>query len=297
MLRELRRLIENVRARRAELVGMNQRNIELVYAENPRRHFPLADDKLLTKLELARAGVPTPETLAICPGLFAIPQVLASIVEREEFVVKPASGAAGNGILVVGQRAERGVWRLAGGRMITLDQIRAHLAQIVFGAFANTSEDRGFVERRVTPHPLFSELWPDGLSDVRVLVLRGEPFMAMVRVPTARSGGRANLHQGALALAVDLCSGRSVRAVHRRQVIERHPDTGVPLVGIELPRWDEIVTIAKRAAAAVPLGYLGVDVVVDREHGPLVLEINVRPGLEIQNVHGRGLNAALKRIA
>jgi D-alanine-D-alanine ligase-like ATP-grasp enzyme len=39
---------------------------------------------------------------------------------------------------------------------------------------------------------------------------------------------------------------------------------------------------------------MGVDFAIDAHHGPLVLELNARPGLEIQNVTGIGLRALLE---
>lgn len=281
-------------ARRAEVYGINRRNLALVYPNNDRRHYPLADDKLLAKERFRAAGVPAPETLAVCEGLYAVPGVVEALRGRSQFVVKPANGAGGGGILVVGGwDAGAGCWRRAGGVPLSPGALGRHLADVVFGVHSNQLEDRAFVERRVEPHPLFAGLWGDGLCDLRVVTLRTTPVMAMIRVPTAESGGRANLHQGGLGIAVDLATGRTFRALHRGRAVERHPESGAPLLGLELPAWPAVLDVARRAAAAVPLGYLGVDVVVDREARPLVLEINARPGLEIQNVNGRGLGPAL----
>lgn len=281
-------------ARRAQVYGINRRNLALVYPNNDRRHYPLADDKLLAKERFRAAGVPAPETLAVCEGLFAVPGVVEALRGRSQFVVKPACGAGGGGILVVGAwDAGAGHWRRAGGEPLTPLTLGRHLADVVFGVHSSQLEDRAFVERRVEPHPLFAALWGDGLCDVRVITLRAAPVMAMIRVPTAESGGRANLHQGGLGIAVDLATGRTSRALHRGRPVERHPESGAPLLGLELPAWPAVLDAARRAAAAVPLGYLGVDVVVDRAARPLVLEINARPGLEIQNVNGRGLGPAL----
>jgi len=282
-----------VQARRAELYGINRRNLELVYPHNPRRHYPIADDKLVTKQHLIAAGVPVPETVEVCDGLFAIPGVLDRVRGRGDLVVKPANGAGGQGIVVLGENLAPGRWRRAGGGELTEPELARHLAAIVLGAFTAMLADRAFVERRVRPHPMFDQLWADGLCDLRVITLDTRPVMTMVRVPTRQSGGRANLHQGGLGLAVDLDSGRTVRALHRGRAISHHPETGAALLGLTIPSWPRILEVATRAAAAVPLGYLGCDVVVDAERGPLVLEINVRPGLEIQNVHGRGLGATM----
>jgi alpha-L-glutamate ligase-like protein len=281
-------------ARRAEVYGINRRNLTLVYPNNARRDYPLADDKLLAKERFAAAGVPVPETLAVCDGLYAVPGVVEALRGRSRFVVKPANGSGGGGILVVGAWDEgEGCWRRAGGERIAPLALGRHLADVVFGVHSNQLEDRAFVERRVEPHPFFGALWADGLCDVRVITLRGAPVMSMIRVPTAESGGRANLHQGGLGIAVDLVTGRTFRALHHGRSVARHPESGAPLLGLDVPAWAEVLEVSRRAARAVPLGYLGVDVVLDREAGPLVLEINARPGLEIQNVSGQGLGPAL----
>jgi alpha-L-glutamate ligase-like protein len=298
LLGAARRRLDALLARRALVYGINRRNLTLVYPNNDRRDYPYADDKLLAKEVFLAKGVPVPETLAICDGLFAVPGVVEGLRGRSRFVVKPANGSGGGGILVVGEWApEREAWRKAGGAELTPLQLARHLADVVFGVHSNQLEDRAFVEARVEPHPLFAALWADGLCDVRVIVLRGRPVMSMIRVPTAESGGRANLHQGGLGIAVDLDTGRTWRALHHGRPVERHPESGAPLLDLALPSWPEVLDVARRAALAVPLGYLGVDVVVDVARGPLVLEINARPGLEIQNVNGRGLGEALPRDA
>lgn len=279
--------------RRQALYGINRRNVELVYAHNRRGDYPIADDKLVCKEHMVRAGVPMPETLVVCDGLFAIARTVHALGDVDHFVIKPANGSGGDGILVVGDRLGPGRWKRAGGAELTSVVLQRHLAAVVLGAFSGELADRVFVERRIVPHPVYLDLWADGLCDVRIITLHGEPVIAMVRVPTAQSGGRANLHQGGLGLGIDLDTGKTTRAVHRGRSVSRHPESGRPLVGLELPAWRETLEVARRAAAAVPLGYLGCDVVVDRERGPLLLEINARPGLEIQNVCGYGLGEAL----
>lgn len=296
-LDELRRRAAGLLGRRRRVVGINRRNLQLVYPNNPRRHYPFADDKLLAKARFAEAGVPTPETLAVCDGLYAVNGVVDGLRGRGGFVVKPATGSGGAGILVVGDwDGAAGAWRRAGGRTLTPAALRRHLADLVFGVHSGLLEDRAFVEARVVPHALFAGLWADGLCDVRVITLRGEPAMAMIRVPTAMSGGRANLHRGGLGIALDLASGRTTRALHRGRPVARHPESGAALLGLEVPGWPALLEVAARAARAVPLGYLGVDVVVDHARGPLILEINARPGLEIQNVHGAGLWPEVERL-
>jgi alpha-L-glutamate ligase-like protein len=294
LLSRARALLRLVAANRPRVVGINRRNLTLVYPNNPRHQYPFADDKLLAKRCFDAAGVPSPETLAVCEGLFAVPGVVDRLRGKGQFVVKPANGSGGAGILVVGDwDPEKEVWRRAGGRVLTPLQLQRHLGDVIFGVHSNQLEDQAFVERRVVPHAFFSTLWGDGLCDIRVITLRTAPVMSMIRVPTAESGGRANLHQGGLGIAIDLATGRTTRAVHHGRAVEIHPESGAPLVDLQVPRWGEVLQVARRAAGSVPLGYLGIDVVLDVERGPLVLEINARPGLEIQNINAAGLGDAI----
>lgn len=283
-------------ARRDTLVGINRRNVTLVYAHNPRSAYPEADDKLLCKELMAKQGVGLAKTLAVCDGLYAIPQTLATLAPLSHFVVKPANASGGAGIIVVGDRVADGLWKKASGNgEVTAQDIRYRLGEIVFGAFSGDLEDRAFVEERIFPHQVFADLWSGGLCDVRVITLETVPVFAMVRVPTFESDGRANLHQGGIGLALDIDTGVTLRAYYRGGAITHHPEGGAALVGVQLPDWQGIKETARRAASAVRLGYLGVDVVVDRERGPMVLEVNARPGLEIQNVHARGMGEAIER--
>lgn len=294
-LNELRASWRTMVERRRDLIGINRRNVTLVYQHNPRKHYPEADDKLLCKELMQREGVPLARTLAVCDGLFQIPETLETLAGLEQFVVKPANAGGGEGILVVGERLREGVWRRAGGDELTLAEIRYRLAEIVFGAFSGDLEDRAFIEERVWPHPVFQGFWGDGLCDIRVITLHHQPIFCMVRVPTRESGGRANLHQGGIGLAIDLESGKTNRAYYRGESITTHPESGAPLVDVQLPSWHQVLETARRAARSVKLGYLGVDVVVDAVRGCMVLEVNARPGLEIQNVHGKGLGEALRQ--
>lgn len=286
------RRVEQARARITPVFGMNRRNVQLVYAHNERRHYPLADDKILCKALLERNGVPVAPTIAICRGLFEVDALLAKLQRLENFVVKPASGSGGDGIVVVGERTEDG-WRTPRGRPIGHLEMRQHIANTTFGAFSKELEDRVLVEERIVPHALYDAFWPDGVCDLRIIVLRGQPVLSMVRVPTRRSGGRANLHQGGIGVAIDIERGMTYRALSAGALVERHPESGEALLGRALPDWERCLEVALAAAASVPLGFLGVDICVDARWGPVILEINARPGLEIQNVCGQTLGDAL----
>ncbi|MBT9560527.1 MAG: hypothetical protein IV100_31170 [Myxococcales bacterium] len=276
-----------------DVLGINRRNVDFVKTRNRRSDFPVADDKLLAKRILAAAGIPVSETLTTFEAFYEIRELKQRIAAFDTFAVKPARGSGGNGIVVVVSRTPE-TFTTPSGRVLTLSELTKHVADIVYGVYSLDRGDQAIVEPLLRPSPFFAALYPKGLSDVRVICVDDEPVLSMIRVPTFVSDGRANLHQGALGLGLDLATGQVIRGWSRGRLAETHPDTGVPVVGMTVPDWPIILDIARRTARAVPLKYLGIDIVVDAVRGPLVLEINARPGLEIQNVTGVPLRARLR---
>jgi alpha-L-glutamate ligase-like protein len=274
-----------------QVLGMNRRNLGYFYPCNPRRFLPLADDKVLTKEVLVRAGVPVPATLGIYRHFFELRRLSENLAPHEEFVIKPARGRGGGGIIVVTGRKQAG-WISIGGRELTVAELRRHITDIIFGVYSYELTDAALIEERVCQHPELQELSPLGLADVRVILFRDRPVLAMVRVPTRKSEGRANLHRGGIGIDIDPVSGRTGRALHNRLEVRRHPDTDAVLTGRIVPFWEEVLSVSRRAAEAFPLKYIGIDVAIAAT-GPVVLEVNARPGLEIQNVTGRCLQALL----
>src|SRR5262249_47300934 len=134
--------------------------------------------------------------------------------------------------------------------------------------------DQAIVQYRVRLHPDFAVMSYKGIPDIRVILYRNRPAMAMLRLPTRASNGRANLHQGGIGTGVELDTGVTHHAVLRNRLVERHPDTSVPVVGRQVPYWPEVLAMSRRVAEAVGLGYIGVDIVVDAEKGPMLLEAN-----------------------
>lgn len=278
--------------RRDTLLGMNARNLHIVFESNERRHFPMVDDKVLTKQLLAGAGVEVPRTLGLVQGFPELDQMDRWLDPHTEFVIKPAKGSGGNGIFISAGRWPGGVISASGRRVSKADMDR-HVAEILYGSFSTNRSDCALVEERIHPHGFFRDFHPVGLADIRVIVYRGRPALCMLRLPTAGSKGTANLHQGGVGVGVELTSGLTVKAVCKGRNLDRHPDSGKPLLGIPIPSWNRVVETAVKAAGTVPLKYVGVDIVLDDLGRVLVLELNGRPGLQIQNAVGKGLREAL----
>ena len=278
------------------VLGINRRNAEYSLRWNPRAKYPTVDDKLLTKEFCARAGIPVPKLLAVARHHFELRDLRDALRGLESFVLKPARGAMGNGIVVVrGRDGER--FRTAGGRLLALDDLSYHAAGIISGLYALAGQsDAAIVEERLEVHPAFAEVATDGVPDVRIVVFRGVPAMAMTRLPTRRSSGRANIHQGAVAAGIDLASGTTTHAIQSSVPIARHPDTQAPLIGRPIPGFAALLEFAVRAADETGLGYVGADLVVDAHQGPVLLEMNARPGLMIQLANRAGLLPRLRAV-
>lgn len=291
------RLQEYVRFRsilgNGPVLGMNSRNRNYVNQLNSTELLDLAADKLRSKDILKEAGVPVAKTYADCKSFRELPEFMQTLSDLGAFALKPNRGSQGNGIMIIRGRDGKN-FVTASGKTRTPEDMSRHVGEILNGSFSQSGdEDYAYVEPLLTQHEGLSSLSDFGLSDIRVILHKQRPVSAMLRLPTEKSGGKANLHQGAVGLAIDIETGKVTNAALRGTNTDAHPDTGAGLIGFKIPKWREIIEISKASAEAIPLGYIGVDICIDQDRGPLVLEVNGRPGIEIQNVQQKGLVESL----
>ncbi len=284
------------RLKKAGLLGMNGRNADYIMRCNPRSSFPLVDDKVLTKKLAESHGIPAPALYTVIEQHSGVAGLPESLGENRQFVVKPARGSGGSGILLIAGITEKG-YRTQSGQLLLPQDLAYHISDILSGIYSLSGlEDKAVIEALIHPDATFEAVTFQGVPDVRVIVYQGVPVMSMVRLPTRASDGKANLHRGAIGAGVDLSRGVTLTAVLRSQVVSRHPDTGNPVSGIQIPYWEKMLWMAARSFEMTGLGYIGVDLVIDRDRGPLLLELNARPGLAIQLANGAGLKERLDRI-
>jgi alpha-L-glutamate ligase-like protein len=283
--------------RRRGVLGINRRNLELLSPLNPRRLYPRVDDKIVTKALCEGRGIPVPETFAVIERCGDVRRFGDLTAGRTEFVVKPARGSGGEGILVVTGRDGADLVA-SNGRRWSPSELRYHLASILAGLYSlGARPDRAIIEQRIRPHTVFADLAVGGTPDVRIICHCGEPVVAMLRLPTRGSDGRANLHQGAVGAGVELATGRTTGGVLLNRAVAAHPDTGAAIGGREVPHWPALLDVARRLSRALELGYVGIDQVLDEGRGPVVLEANARPGLAIQVANRRGLHRELATLS
>jgi alpha-L-glutamate ligase-like protein len=275
---------------------MNQRNAGYIMRYNPRRLYPLVDNKLITKRLALKSGIAVPALYGVIEIQHQIRELEKMLEGRQQFVIKPAHGSGGNGILVVTGRMNMGFHK-AGGELINIDAVGHHVSNILGGMYSlGGVPDMAIIEYCVQFDPFFEHIIYRGVPDIRIIVFRGVPVSAMIRLPTRESDGKANLHQGAIGVGIDIKTGISSAGVHHDRIVDKHPDTGYSITAIEIPHWQQILNTAVQCADTVGLGYLGVDIVMDRELGPLMLELNARPGLNVQLANQMGLLKKLRQV-
>jgi alpha-L-glutamate ligase-like protein len=282
--------------RLAGVLGLNRRNSEYTLKYNQRRFYPLVDDKVLCKQRLTERGLPVPDLIGVVEFNSQAAHLEQIISDCREFVIKPANGSGGSGILVITDR-KADYFLDSESRLVLKEDLVHHLTNVIGGLYSLGGQpDVAMIESLVHFDPLFAQLTYHGVPDIRVIVFKGYPVMAMTRLPTRMSHGKANLHQGAIGVGIDLASGVTMGGVSGNSLVETHPDTGHRIEGFQVPHWARIMDMAAQCYEAVELGYLGVDIVLDRDLGPLILELNARPGLNIQLANRRGLRTRLDAI-
>ncbi len=280
----------------AGVLSLNGRNANYTLWHNSRHLYPLVDDKLTTKLLAEKAGMAVPPLYGVMEIEHDVRGLAALLKPYEDFVIKPAQGSGGDGIIVItGRRGER--YRKANGQFLTQEDLDHHASNALSGLYSlGGHPDKVLIEYRVLFDPVFEAISFQGVPDVRIIVFLGVPAMAMVRLPTRMSDGKANLHQGAIGAGIDLRTGKTLSGVWKNEIITEHPDTEQTITNVQIPHWDTLLHQAAQCYEMTGLGYIGVDLVLDKTKGPLILELNARPGLNIQIANRTGLLKRLQMI-
>ncbi|MBD3789958.1 MAG: alpha-L-glutamate ligase-like protein [Campylobacterales bacterium] len=278
------------------VIGMNYRNIELIGRYNSRDKYPLVDNKLITKKIAQEAGIAVTELYAKIEWQSELNRLHDILAPYENFAIKPVHGSGGKGIIVITHR-EGDVFIKANGESMTLLQIRDHISNILSGLYSLGGRyDVAIIEKLVVFDPVFQNFSYEGVPDIRIIVYKGYPLMAMMRCPTHQSNGKANLHQGAVGVGIDIGTGRALNAVMHNHPIQTHPNTKHDFAELQIPQWEKILHIAATCYDMTGLGYLGTDIVFDENFGPLLLELNARPGLAIQIANDKGERHRVERV-
>jgi alpha-L-glutamate ligase-like protein len=282
--------------KRLGIIGLNQRNGTYLLPNNNRKFYRKVDDKLVTKTLAIEMDLAVPKLYHVFHTQQDVTNILEILSSFKSFVMKPSRGSGGRGVLVIRERRGEKFVK-ASGLVISAKDVERHATEILGGLFSlGGSRDVAMVEACITSHHELSKISYQGAPDVRIIMLHGYPVMAMLRVATRQSDGKANLHQGAIGIGLDLATGTSIHAIHHGQSVTTHPDLDTELIGITVPHWDKVIEMATRGYEMTGLGYLGADLIVDDQNGPVVIELNARPGLAIQLANATGLKHRFEKV-
>lgn len=290
----LSKVIEN----RKLVLGRNERYLSYIRPHNLKRSIRIADDKTLTKRILIKAGIPVPGLVKVIKSRNQLNDFDFSTLPKS-FVVKPVKGVRGGGVEIIYNRGKDGRWIGSGSKRFSEDDLKSLIQDILDGRYSLFNEpDKALIEERVRPHKGFKYYSHKGAPDIRVLIFNSIPVMSYIRLPTKESNGRANLDLGAIGAGIDMAVGKTTTAIiGKSKPIEYVPNTNLPLSGLRIPYWDRILRYACEASKVTGLGFGAVDFLIDEDKGPLIVELNARPGLSIQLANEDGLRWRLKKAS
>jgi len=249
-----------------------------------------------TKKVLSKANIPTPRLITIINNRAELNALDLSTLPNS-FVVKPVHGIEGRGIEIFYNRDKQNNWIKGDGSKVSpADFYQLALATLDGRYSLHQEPDKILIEERVKAHKKFKYYTYKGTPDVRILAFNRIPIMSYIRIPTKESEGKANLALGALGIGIDMAKGITTTAIAGKSGdIEYIPGTKLPVSGLQIPYWDKILRYAIEAQIATELNFAAVDFLIDRELGPMIVELNARPGLSIQLANDDGLRWRLRK--
>lgn len=276
------------------ILGINARNLLYIRPYNKKKAIRLADDKLKTKHFLSARGISVPRLYGVIRNREDLEKFDFDTLPSS-FVLKPNLGSGGRGIIPIVNRKDGYFIKLSGERLTKLD-FWDHINDILDGRFSNTNlADTAFFEQRIISDSVIGKYAYSGLPDIRIVVHNLIPVMAMLRLPTKESDGKANLHQGAVGVGIDIATGKTTYIMKGSKIVEEIPGVG-RIDKLNIPYWDKILLIASKTQLITNLGYMAVDIAIDKQSGPVLLEINARAGLGVQLANLAPLRRRLERI-
>lgn len=277
------------------ILGQNERNLKYIKPNNTSFAKYLADSKLRTKEFLYNKWVAVPETFFVISEHSQIKD-LDFTAFIPPFVIKPNLGFGWKGILIINEIDSLGNYVTNSWEVFSKVDLIKHFNEILDWFYSlSWNRDKVIIEQKIELEPSIELIGKYGLPDVRVVVYNKIPVMAMLRIPTPNSKGKANLHSWACWAGIDISNGKLTHITQFDKYIKSVPGIW-DVRWLELPNWDDVLSLCVKLQEITWIWYLACDIVFDKEKGPLLLEVNLRPWLNVQIANKAALWARLKKV-
>lgn len=277
------------------ILWQNARNLLYIWWYNTKISKSLADSKLKTKEFLKLKWVNVPETLFILKEYKDLNYWLFDLLVPP-FVVKPNQWFWWKWILIIVNQNNEWDYLTNNDLTFTKKQLIKHFWDILDWFYSlSWNKDKVLIERKIELDEEIELLWKFWLPDIRVITFNMVPIMAMLRIPTKESWWKANLHSWACWVWIDIWTGKLTYITSNSKILKSISWIG-DIRWIILPHWDKVLTLAVKVQQITNIWYIGCDIVLDKIEGPLLLEMNVRPWLEVQIANMSALKTRLERV-
>jgi Sugar-transfer associated ATP-grasp len=239
---------------------------------NKVQYTPLFDNKYIFKIMLKGFDLPQPKYITAIGQNYPIKKYeqfekfLAK--HTSSIVLKPLDGSGGQGIFVLSFKNHQ---------YYILDD--ACSAKEIWSRIREGRKPY-LVEEHVEQIALMSNMHPQSLNTLRIVTIKAKDLKWHLVGTWMRIGqGKAqvdNLGAGGIALGIDL-NGKIYYAFdwHAKMEISSHPDTGLKLIGIDIPLYHEAIELALKASEKFGfMGTVGWDIGLSLR-GPVIIEGNI----------------------
>jgi glutathione synthase/RimK-type ligase-like ATP-grasp enzyme len=260
---------------------------------NPPEWHYILNDKLISNYYFSNLGIPVAHQYGFYSKDFGFLAEGGKLSSHQDFlnflmkekpgdlVLKPNDTYGGYGILIFDDIQYDAQIRFSSsnGSACNLGELTEKLDSLLEGE----KNIKGFIlEALIRQHPVLGEIYPHSVNTLRILTyltVDGQPKIIGTRLRMGQQGNLVdNISQGGIHATVDMetgiiAAGLSLNSGEESYMVE-HPDTGIQFQGTEIPQWQMILDLCRKAARATPLQrFVGWDIAVT-ETGPVMVEGN-----------------------
>ena len=137
------------------------------------------------------------------------------------------------------------------------------------------------LEEQIIQNKKMASLHPNSLNTLRIVTYLDEKGKITIHMPFIKIGQKGsfvdNGGSGGILAQIDPKNGTIITdgkdELNNRYV--KHPDTNIIFKGFEIPEWNEVIKLVTKAANEfTKTRYIGWDVGISKDNGPVIVEAN-----------------------